>query len=98
MSTSIYYFSGTGNSLHVARTIAEQLGESKLVNIARLKLGAVEDKNDTLGIVFPVFYLDAPNIVKDFVKKLRLDANAYVFSIATAAAGHAIHFKRWIRS
>lgn len=83
MATSIYYFSGTGNSLHVARTIAEQLGDSKVINIAWLKPDVIEDKNDTVGIVFPVFYLDAPNIVKDFVKKLRLDPNAYVFSIAT---------------
>ncbi len=83
MATSIYYFSGTGNSLHVARTIAEQLGESKVINIARLKLDIIEDKSDVVGIVFPVFYMDAPNIVKDFVKKLRLNPKAYVFSIAT---------------
>ena len=84
MSTSIYYFTGTGNSLHVARTIAEQLGESKVINILRQNgQGMIEDKSDTVGIVFPVFYMNMPVIVQDFVKKLRPDPNAYVFGIAT---------------
>jgi len=84
MSTSISYFTGTGNSLHVARTIAEQLGGSKVINIARRKgLDVIEDKSDTVGIVFPVFYLNMPNIVKNFVKRLRLDPKAYVFGVGT---------------
>lgn len=84
MSTSIYYFSATGNSLHVARAIADQLGETKLVNIVKQnRLDTLEDKNDTVGFVFPVFYLNMPVILQDFVKKLKLAPNAYVFGIAT---------------
>jgi ferredoxin len=84
MSTSIYYFTGTGNSLHVARTVAEQLGNSQVINILRQKgKGMIEDQSDTVGIVFPVFYMNMPVIVQAFVKKLKLDLNAYVFGIAT---------------
>ncbi len=84
MSTTIYYFTGTGNSLHVARSIAAQLGESNLINMAGQNgPDVIEDKSDTVGIVFPVFYLNPPVIVQDFVKKLKLDPNAYVFGIAT---------------
>jgi Pyruvate/2-oxoacid:ferredoxin oxidoreductase delta subunit/flavodoxin len=84
MSMTIYYFTGTGNSLHVARSIADQLGESNLINIAGQKgPDVIEDKSDMVGIVFPVFYLNAPVIVQDFVKKLKLDPDAYVFGIAT---------------
>jgi flavodoxin len=36
MSTAIYYFSGTGNSLHVARELQQRLPESRLIPIVRL--------------------------------------------------------------
>ncbi len=83
MATSIYYFTGTGNSLHVARAVAEKLGDAKVINIARVKGDIIEDKSDTVGIVFPVFYGNPPNIVKDFAAKLRTAPGAYVFGIAT---------------
>jgi ferredoxin len=93
MSTSIYYFTGTGNSLHAARTVAEQLGDSKVINIARSGPGIIEDPSDTVGIVFPVFYGNPPNIVKDFAARLKPAPNAYVFSIATCGglAGNSLH-------
>jgi ferredoxin len=84
MPASIYYFTGTGNSLHVARAVAEQLGESKVMNIVRQNgLDVIEDKSDTVGIIFPVYYYNMPHIVQEFVKKLQLDSKAYVFGIAT---------------
>ncbi|HMK47510.1 MAG TPA: EFR1 family ferrodoxin [Methanocella sp.] len=85
MSTSIYYFSGTGNSLHTARVVAKQLDrECKITNMAKpIDQQAVEGKYDTIGFVFPVYYLDMPTIVRDYVKKLKLNPEAYIFSIAT---------------
>ncbi|WP_148266639.1 flavodoxin family protein [Methanocella arvoryzae] len=35
MAATIYYFTGTGNSLYVARTVAQKLGDCKLVNMAK---------------------------------------------------------------
>lgn len=94
MSTSIYYFSATGNSLHVARTIGDQLGETKIINIVKQNgFDTVEDKNDTIGFVFPVFYLNMPVILQEFVRKLKLDPKAYVFGIATCGgmSGNSLH-------
>ena len=98
MSTSIYYFTGTGNSLHVARAVAEKLGDSKVISIARLKGDTIEDKSDTVGIIFPVFYGNPPNIVKDFAARLRPAPEAYIFGIATCggAAGNSLHTLRQI--
>lgn len=94
MTSTIYYFSGTGNSLHVARTIAAKLGECKLVNMAKsIGEGVVEDNSDTVGIVFPVFYWNAPVIVQDYLKKLKLNSGAYTFAVATCggSAGVTLH-------
>ncbi len=94
MPTSIYYFSGTGNSLHVARTIANQLGESNVINMAKpIGEQAIEDTNDMIGIVFPVYYINMPPLVQDFVKKLKLNPEAYVFGVATCGdmSGISLH-------
>jgi len=36
MSTEIYYFSGTGNSLHVAKELQKRLPETNLIPIVSL--------------------------------------------------------------
>jgi ferredoxin len=84
MSATIYYFTGTGNSLHVARTIAEQLEGSRVVNIARSdELKNTDIKSDVTGIVFPVYYWNMPTIVQEFVKRLVLGPEDFVFGVAT---------------
>ena len=58
MNTEIYYYSGTGNSLHVARELQRRIPESNLIPIVRL-LGndMVKTSADTVGFVFPNFCL-----------------------------------------
>ena len=38
---------------------------------------------DAVGIAFPVYFLDMPGIVREFVQKLRFTGNPYIFGIAT---------------
>ena len=76
----IYYFSGTGNSLHVARHLADALGEN-LCPMAPLLLpqGGVAnqqvphrgDLEGAIGLVFPVYAWGIPNVVEQFVRNLR---------------------------
>ncbi|WP_424357561.1 EFR1 family ferrodoxin [Methanocella sp. MCL-LM] len=94
MAGTIYYFTGTGNSLYVARAVAQKLGDCKLVNMAKPDSEqAIEDNSDTVGFVFPVFYGNMPVIVQNYVKKLKLSPEAYVFSIVTVGgeAGASNH-------
>lgn len=102
MSSAIYYFSGTGNSLHVARTIVRQAGDCKIVNISGLKdTVTVNCDSDNVGLVFPVHFGDMPSIVERFVAKLRLSGTSYVYAIATCGAnmpGNALpHLDRLLR-
>lgn len=85
MTTTIYYFSGTGNSLHVARQIAKLNSDSKLVNIAGLSgTPEISDSSDVIGLVFPTHFGDLPSIVKQFTGKLKLAGKPYIFAIATS--------------
>ena len=62
----IYYFSGTGNSLYVARHLADLLGE-KLCPMTMPY--SIDD--EVVGLVFPVYGWGIPNVVETFVKKYK---------------------------
>jgi ferredoxin len=84
MRTAIYYFTGTGNTLAIARNLATELGDTELVPIASvIQQEPIVASADTVGIAFPVYFLDIPGIVKEFVQKLRISKTQYVFGIAT---------------
>ena len=83
MSTEIYYFSGTGNSLVVARNIAEKI-DGKLIYIpAVMDEESIKINADALGIVSPTYYMRMPGIVERFIGKLTNLQSKYIFAIVT---------------
>ena len=87
MSTVIYYFSGTGNSLVVARDIAEKTNGTLISIPSLLKEEAIKTEADVIGLVFPVFYATndcgIPLIVARFVSKLENLGSKYIFAVCT---------------
>ena len=81
--TEIYYFSGTGNSLFVARSLSEKLGGTLIPIVPLLKKDIVETNAEVIGLVFPIYDFKAPSIIQSFAKRFsKLDAK-YVFAVAT---------------
>ena len=84
MLTEIYYFSGSGNSLHVARELQKRLPESRLVSIiSLLNLTKIEARGNIIGFVFPQHASQMPEIVIQFISKMDLRSSSYIFAIAT---------------
>jgi len=83
VKTTLFYFSGTGNSLQVARDLARELGDTDLVSIPRTGTGSVATESDCIGIVFPVYNFRMPTIVSQFVDRLAPDGNKYYFAVCT---------------
>jgi len=86
MKTTLYYFSGTGNSLIVARRLSERLEDCELIPIAK----AIKEElpvciSKKVGFIFPLYYYGLPKIVFDFVNKLNIDTANYLFAIITKA-------------
>lgn len=81
----VFYFTGTGNSLSVAK----QMG-GELYNIATYKQKEVND-DESIGIVFPVFCYNIPIIVKDFLKNTKLNA-PYIWAIGTCGSSVGYSF------
>lgn len=84
MSTEIYYFSGTGNSLHVAKELHKRLQGSKLIPIVSiLDQDVVVAKGETVGFIFPIYLTTVPAPVRKFLEKLNMDSAKYTFSVTT---------------
>lgn len=74
----IFYFTGTGNNLYVAKRIG---GES--YSIPKLmKLGQFEFEDEKIGIVFPSYYGGVPKIVEEFLNKIKLKSK-YIFAVVS---------------
>lgn len=83
MSTTIFYFSGRGSSLKVARDIADKLGDAKLIPVCRALEGEVDLSAERIGIIFPVINYGIPTIISRLIKKINAaNKGKYFFTVA----------------
>lgn len=85
MKREIYYFSGTGNSLFVAKIIKEKLGAKAIIPISKFSdQKELRVTADEVGIVFPSYCMTAPKVVKEFLKKIKFERkDVYFYIIVT---------------
>jgi len=82
--TTLYYFSGTGNSLYIAKSLKKKLNECELIPIAGLiNQNSIKATSEKVGFIFPVYTWALPKIVYDFVEKIDLSNTKYIFAVAT---------------
>jgi ferredoxin len=84
MGINIYYFTGTGNSLYIARKFGEKLDNSKVISISKIIKQNNIEVNEVIGIVCPIYMHNIPLIVIDFIKKIK---QANYFFIIFAGGG-----------
>lgn len=89
----ICYFSGTGNSLRAAMKIAEEIGGAEIISVRCAPESVSAESAAVIGFVCPVYEWDLPGAMKDFVKRLKINPNAYVFMVATYIAIHGKCFE-----
>lgn len=83
MGIKIFYFSATGNSLQIARNIAEELENCVIQSMsAYIPNKPVGGLGESIGFIFPVYFNGLPRLVKCFVEKLAITSNTYCFAIA----------------
>jgi ferredoxin len=83
MKIKLLYFSGTGNSLKVARDLASEFEDADVISIPAAIKGGVDLSADKLGIIFPVYMWGMPLIVKRFIDQLEISDETYYFAVAT---------------
>lgn len=85
MNSILYYFTGTGNSLSVARKISERLGDAELISIvSQMKTDEIiTAPSGRVGIICPVYDAGIPVMVRDFLHRLKIGDGSYVFGVVT---------------
>ncbi|MCL2109680.1 MAG: EFR1 family ferrodoxin [Oscillospiraceae bacterium] len=84
----IFYFSGTGNSLYVAKKLAEGLGSGELYSMAGEPLaGQIGGEGRKVGFVFPSYFGNLPRVVKKFIGEINIHPDTYIFGVVTMGAG-----------
>ena len=80
---TICYFTASGNCLYVARRIG-----GKLLSIPQLmRQEKIEIEDDAVGIVCPVYAVELPFMIVDFMKKAEIKTD-YFFVIMTCGYGY----------
>jgi len=84
MSINVYYFSGSGNSLFVAKELQKRIPDINLIPmVSLLDEERITVEADIVGFVFPVHCTTLPVPVKQFFTKLDVSSNSYLFAVAT---------------
>ncbi|MBN1858663.1 EFR1 family ferrodoxin, partial [Candidatus Bipolaricaulota bacterium] len=89
---TIFTFTGTGNSLAVARELAARIGASLVPVASTFGQEWVETDAEVIGFVFPIYDFKVPKIVDELVGKLSLLDGKYLFAVCTygIAPGQAL--------
>jgi ferredoxin/flavodoxin len=92
MTIAIYYFSGTGNTLCVAKDIAAQTGGTLIPVASLMNRDFIKIDAEVIGIIFPVYYNELPLIIKRFTGKLDNLEHKYIFAVCTfgGSAGNSL--------
>lgn len=79
----VFYFTGTGNSLYVAK----QLDEKRVSIPQAMKVEHMDYTDEKIGIVCPVYGHEVPEMVKQFLKNAKFHAE-YFYMILTFGRIH----------
>lgn len=94
MRTLLFYFTGTGNSLHISRRIAARLGDVSVRPMVSLLSPSADHifSEKTVGFVFPTYFYALPDLVKKAIELCEFAENTYFFAVATSGgdAGNAL--------
>ncbi|GHV35018.1 4Fe-4S ferredoxin [Spirochaetia bacterium] len=85
MANIIFYFTGTGNSLKIARMVSNKIGNCEIFSIGSNQGITINKEYESIGFIYPVYYWGVPKCVKDFISSMTITNNekTYVYAIAS---------------
>jgi len=101
VSNRIFFFTGSGNALAIAKSIAAGIGGADVTPMAQHIGGFDASGEERVGIVCPVYAWGPPRMVREFVEGLKLSAEQYVFAVTTCGGTpgkSAVYIDKWIQA
>ena len=100
METTIYYYTGTGNSLWTAKKLSAALNNAELIPVTASGPAPIKPDSKNVGFIFPVHIWGIPSRVLDFFNRLEAGSAKYYFAVAVNAgqvAATLIQLKNLLR-
>lgn len=92
----IVYFSGTGNSLAVAKELSRLLGDSNIHSIVNINY--IPSADEPIVWVFPVYSWGVPPVVRRHIKELKLDGHIGPhYMVCTCGDDCGLTYEMWRR-
>lgn len=93
MKTTIYCYTGAGNSLKIAKDIQSHLPNTEIILIGMSSLSKSHGADDVVGLVFPIHHFGLPPLVAKFAEKLDIQQETYLFAVADYGGKPGIAFE-----
>ena len=85
MDADLYFYTGTGNALWTARTLAGELGGAGVIPMPDPSGSPIQSKSEAIGMIFPVHIWGLPRRVIAFADALERIPSRYHFAVAVNA-------------
>lgn len=85
MKHTLFYYSGTGNSLWITKELSSKLGETNIISMVEWQKNKQPISSDVIGFIFPVYMWGVPGRVLEFISQITFLESKYVFAIAVNA-------------
>lgn len=85
MKTTLFFYSGTGNALWTAEKIAVRLESADIDALARRREKVVRPPSPGVGLIFPVHIWGVPPPVLNFIDRLEVAPDQYLFAVTVHA-------------
>lgn len=82
---SLYVYSGTGNTLHIADRISQSIGDCRVINMASVMGKKIKAEGERVGILYPVHAIGAPGVVHRFLSNFTVERSSWVFLVVDSA-------------
>ena len=82
-ASTVFWFSGTGNSLYAAKELSAAVGANLARITSAVPSGVFGGDGSKIGFVFPSYYGNLPRAVREFVGKLDINPETYIFAVVT---------------
>ena len=80
----IYYFTGTGNSLAVARSIGSSMTEVAVIPMLKEDAHTYIDAHtESVGLIYPIHVNSVPHAVIHFIQKLKVPPSCFFYAVTT---------------
>lgn len=84
MKNLVLYFTGTGNSLEVAKELGKELENCEIKNIIEMDEKENLMDYESIGFIYPCYFFSTPSFILEKTARLKLPQNSYYYGIITS--------------